>query len=506
MTYRLLLVTVLVFLAACSPAEEISPTPDIDAIVAATVSAQQAEFYQPALLSPANGANFANPASVVLSWEWVRALDEGEFFDVRVWREGEPDYGIAWSSETEFNLAEWLSQQEPGQFLWSVAVIEGDSESGTVGSLVGDAPEARRFSVESNVLPAPTAEATQAPFTVQDILTRALPEGFSIEIVAQLDEARTAITDIEFDADGTLLALAIDGRIYRLIDSDSDGQFDEYHQILSDELEFEWAIGFAHYNERIYISDEERVGYVEDTDGDGIFETYTLILDGLPGRFYPLHSNNGILIYDDLIYVAVGSASDHGPIQREYEASILRMELDGSNLEVFAEGFRNPYELTMSDDGRLFTADNSPDALNRGLDFFPPEELNYVREGRHYGFPDVYGKGLVLNQVDYETEDPVAHLVTSTASVGLTHYGASQFPERYQDVVFIAQFGGMMPGRAVVFVPLNETEDGNYTGVWQPFIQFNEGFQPIDLTVSEDGSLYIMEWSHGFLLRVTYAN
>lgn len=503
--YRVLLLVCLIFLVACSPVEEATPTPDIDAIVDATVAAYQAEFYQTRLLAPPNGVSFANPASVILSWDWVRVLDEGEFFDVRVWREGEPDYGIVWSSETQFNLAEWLSEQEPGTYLWSVAVIEGDTESGSVEALLGDAPEARHFSIESNILPLPTAEATQAPFTVQDIMTRP-PAGFTVEIVAQLDYARTAITDIEFDTDGSLLALAIDGRIYRLTDSDSDGLFEQSTQILSDELAFEWAIGLARYNDRIYISDQERVGYVEDRDEDGIFETYTLIIDGLPGRFYPLHSNNGLLIYDNLIYLAVGSTSDHGPIQRDYEASILTMELDGSNLEIFAEGFRNPYELTMSEDGRLFTADNSPDALNTGLTFFPPEELNYVREGRHYGFPDVYGKGLVLNEVDHETEDPVAQLVTSSVTVGLTYYEASQFPESYQDGVFVAQFGGMTTGRAVVFVPLEETDDGNYTGEWEPFIQFAEGFQPIDLTVGEDGSLYIMEWSHGYLLRVSYTD
>lgn len=503
LNYRNLFIVLFVFLAACASAEEPTPIPDIDAIVAATVSAQQQSFYQPTLLSPPDGMTFANPASIVLDWEWVRALGEGEFYDVRVWREGEPDYGITWSSEDEFNLAEWLSQREPGVFFWSIAVIEGDPDTGTVEAVLGDAPLARRFTIESNQLPPPTLEPTAIPETIEDIVT-SLPEGFTAEIYAQLVDAPTAITDIEFDTDGSLLALAIDGRMYRMSDTDDDGSIDEYRQIMSQELVFEWAIGFAVYGERIYVSDEARVGYIEDSDDDGIFDVYTTILDGLPGHAYPLHSNNGILIYDDLIYLAVGSTSDHGPINHEYESSILTMNLDGSNLQVFAQGFRNPYDIDMSPDGRLFTSDNSPDRLNTGLMFVPPEELNYVREGYHYGFPDVYGNGYAIRDVDYETENPVTQFVAATVSVGLAYYPGEQFPENYQDGVFVGQFGGGTPARTVVFVPLEETEDGNYRGDWQPFLQLAERYQPISLLSGEDGSLYISEWSHGYILKVSY--
>src|SRR5690606_12681647 len=136
--------------------------------------------------------------------------------------------------------------------------------------------------------------------------------------------------------------------------------------------------------------------------------------------------------------------------------------------------------------------------------FYPPEELNYVREGRHYGFPDVYGNNYMLRGVDYPLELPITQLITSTATVGVAYYGETLFPEAYQDGVFVAQFGGMQRGLAVVYVPLIETSDGNYQGNWQPFITFNDGFEPIDLIVGEDGALYMVEWSYGHIIRVTY--
>lgn len=500
---RVIISLVLLILASCTPPQDVEPTIDIDVAVAGTVSAQQQALFTPTLLAPANGARFANPASVVLEWDWLRDLDENEFYDLRVWREGDPDYGITWTRETSFALSQWLSERDSGTYLWSVAVIEGDLDNNTVISEIGSAPDARQFVIESTILPTPTIEPTQAPFTTSNIIRSSLPD-FTFEIVAHIPEAPTAITDIEFADDGSLYAIAIDGRIYHLTDDDGNGIFEDYTQVLSSDLAFEWAIGMALYDDRIYISDQERIGYVEDTDDDGIFDGYTNLVDDLPGRVYPLHSNNGILIYDDLLYIAVGSTTDHGPIQEDYESSILTMELDGSDLQVFATGFRNPYDLTMSPDGRLFTGDNSPDGLGTGLPFLPPEELNYVREGRHYGFPDVYGYGLELNDIDYETEPAVTEFITSTATVGLAYYGADQFPEAYQDGVFVGQFGGLTPARNVLFVPLEETEDGNYRGEPQPFVQFNEGFEPVSIKVGDDGALYITEWSYGYILRVTY--
>ncbi|MEO1287275.1 MAG: PQQ-dependent sugar dehydrogenase [Chloroflexota bacterium] len=502
MLKRFILFLAIGCLAACT-APEVSPTPDIDAIVSGTVEAERRAFFTPVLQNPPDDASFANPADVVLEWDWARDLQENEFYDVRIWREGEPAFGITWTSEQQFVAGDYLSQQTAGEYLWSIAVVEGNEETRELINMIGEAPPERRFTIESTTLPTATPEPTAPPLTVETVINQA-PDNFSVEIALHIDEAPTAISDIEFTDDGTLLALAIDGRIYSATDDNTDGIYENYQQILSEDLMFSWAVGMAVYEERIYLSDEGRIGYVEDTDEDGIYETYTILVDDLPGREYPLHSNNGILIYDDLLYIAVGSTTDTGPIRREYESSILTMELDGSNLSVFAEGFRNPYDLTMSPDGRLFTGDNSPDRLDQELTFLPPEELNYVRQGRHYGFPDIYGAGRALRDIDYETEDPVTEFITSTVTVGLVYYGADQFPERYQDGVFVGQFGGMTPARNVVFVPLEETDDGSYTGTYEPFINFKLGWQPTSLDVGPDGSLYVVEWTEGLILRVTY--
>lgn len=79
------------------------------------------EYPAPALLTPEDGANFPAGERVVLRWAWEGELSEHEHFDVRVWKEGAPNYGIGWSKEEHYAV-----KRDPGvTYYWSVAVIYG---------------------------------------------------------------------------------------------------------------------------------------------------------------------------------------------------------------------------------------------------------------------------------------------------------------------------------------------------------------------------------------------
>jgi len=492
----------LLLVAACRPTKTLSEA-DIARFVEATISARDAIDLSPQLLDPADQSVFDNPAQVMLHWQWARELQQGEFFDVRVWREGEPDFGITWSQDTTFALAQWLSQQEAGEFLWTIAAIAG--QDGTIEAVLGAAPPPRRFTVRSTVLPTATPDV----ISVNRIMR--LPDGFEAQVYAHLEQSPAAISAIDFTGAGDMLVLHVDGRLIRLRDVDGDGVADEQQQILFNDddspVNLTWAAGMAiHDDGRVFVADSGRIGYLLDADGDGIYDGHQSIIEGLPSLVYPLHSNNGLL-FDAAgkLYVAVGSTSDHGPLREELEASILRMNDDGSEAEVFATGFRNPYDLTIASDGRIFAGDNAPDMLDDEMPFYPPEELNYVREGRDYGFPDVYGNGIAIREHEGEAEPPVALFRTSSVTVGVAYYEAQQFPPQYRDGVFVAQFGGFTgEGKKVVFVPLQATAGGGYSGQVERFINFINGHHPIDVRVGPDGALYVAEYSKGFILRISY--
>ena len=118
------------------------------------------------------------------------------------------------------------------------------------------------------------------------------------------------------------------------------------------------------------------------------------------------HAFNGIVISPDgkYLYMNSGSRSDHGEVENAKGAfpdvrevpltsAIFRVPTDTDNQVLpndeaelkskgymFADGTRNTYDLAFGPNGDLFGADNSPDA-----DY--PDELNWLQEGHHYGFP-----------------------------------------------------------------------------------------------------------------------
>ena len=118
------------------------------------------------------------------------------------------------------------------------------------------------------------------------------------------------------------------------------------------------------------------------------------------------HEVNGLVISPDnrSLFVNSGSRTDHGEIQdgkgafpglREtaLTAIVLRVPTDARDLVLpndrdelraqgflFAEGLRNAYDLAFAPNGDLFATENGPD---RDM----AEELNWLRQGHHYGFP-----------------------------------------------------------------------------------------------------------------------
>jgi glucose/arabinose dehydrogenase len=357
-----------------------------------------------------------------------------------------------------------------------------------------------------------------------------VPPGFEVTVYAEGQNFGLP-TQIDFGPDGDLYVLSLAGSIYRLMDGDGDDFVEtvetafwdgdlnyvteenvEQLSVLPDQLYH--AVGMAFQGDKLYVSDSGRIVELTDQDEDGAYETVTPIVEGLVSLQYEGHSNNGITFGPDgKLYIGVGATSDHGPLREPMEASILRVNPDGSDLEVFATGLRNPYDLVFTPDGDLITSDNNPTEVNRTLRVIPPEELNHIREGEDYGFPRVYGNPpLGDNSIG-----PITEFYPSVTSAGIDYYANSAFPEEWRGGVYIAQWGtgadvlvnrDLLFGFAVVFVPLEKDENGEYHS---DFVEFASSateraadFRPIDVTVGSDGALYIVEFFSSRIFRVTY--
>lgn len=96
---------------------------------------------------------------------------------------------------------------------------------------------------------------------------------------------------------------------------------------------------------------------------------------------------------------------DDGAIRGQVKASgtILRMDPDGSNLEVYAWGLRNPFGLAWGPDQKLYASDNGYDERGSRPIAHAPDCLWVIKQDGWYGFPD-YAGGVPVTDMQFHPE------------------------------------------------------------------------------------------------------
>jgi len=107
---------------------------------------------------------------------------------------------------------------------------------------------------------------------------------------------------------------------------------------------------------------------LRDADGDGIAEERKVLSTGYGLHVALLgHDLHGLRIGPDgKLYFSCGDRAlrvetGRGVLDNWKTGAVLRCDLDGSNLELFATGLRNPQDLVFDAYGNLFTGDNNSD-------------------------------------------------------------------------------------------------------------------------------------------------
>ena len=97
-----------------------------------------------------------------------------------------------------------------------------------------------------------------------------------------------------------------------------------------------------------------------------------------------------------------------------------------------------------------------------------------------------------------------------SASLGLTFYDGTKFPQEYRGDVFAAEHGSWNranpSGHEVVRVPIDK---GRATGVYEDFLTFlapggQAWGRPVGAAVGRDGALYVTDDASRAIWRVSY--
>lgn len=83
--------------------------------------------------------------------------------------------------------------------------------------------------------------------------------------------------------------------------------------------------------------------------------------------------------------------------------TVLRMNADGSGLEVYAWGLRNPFGVMWGPDGELYVADNGYDERGSRPIANALDNIQRIRQDGWYGFPD-YSSGIPITDPQFRSD------------------------------------------------------------------------------------------------------
>lgn len=183
-------------------------------------------------------------------------------------------------------------------------------------------------------------------------------------------------------------------RVVKLHDENNDGVCDKVTEFaggFNDALDGIGSSIIFDEDNYLYYTNIPHVWKLKDKDGDGVAEYREKIVSGFGLRMgVSGHDLHGLEWgADGRLYFSNGDRG-YDVISKEgkkfYSASegaVFRCDPDGSNLELFTEGNRNPQDLEFDEYGNLFTVDN-----NRG--YGDRSRLCYLVEGGQYGWNSGY--------------------------------------------------------------------------------------------------------------------
>ena len=337
-----------------------------------------------------------------------------------------------------------------------------------------------------------------------------LPEGFKIGIYARgVHNARA----MAMGPDGTLfVGSRRAGNLYAVRDRDADFVADE---VLTLDTGLNMPSGVAFRDGALYVAEVDRILRYDDIENRLYDPPEPVVVN----RDLPSDRHHGWKFIrfgpDGKLYVPVGAPCNVCERDDPRYATIMRMNPDGTDLEVYVSGVRNTVGFDWHpESGELWFTDNGRDLMGNEI---PPDELNRVAAaGQHFGFP--YHHGIDIPDPQFggkrareTTVLPAQELGPHVAAVGMRFYTGNMFPSGYRHQVLIAEHGSWNRdskiGYRIMLVRLEGGEAIGYETFATGWLEDEQVYgRPADVEVMPDGSLLISDDFTGMIYRVTHEN
>jgi quinoprotein glucose dehydrogenase len=248
---------------------------------------------------------------------------------------------------------------------------------------------------------------------------------------------------------------------------------------------------------------------LRDTKGSGRADERKVLHTGFGIHVgYLGHDLHGLRMGPDgKLYFSVGDRGSNVKTNNETffypdTGAVYRCNLDGSDLELYATGLRNPQELTFDQYGNLFTGDNNSDAGDQ-------VRWTYLVEGGDSGWRIGYQFGTNMGvRGPFMAEElwkphfdgQAAYIVPPVANLGdgpsgVTYYPGLGLPERYAGHFFMCDFRGSAGQSGVRSFALRPKGAG-----FEMFDQheFIWSVLATDVDFGMDCAVYLTDWVDGW--------
>ncbi len=355
--------------------------------------------------------------------------------------------------------------------------------------------------------PAPQLQEPLSP--EQSMQLTQLPPGFEMQLFAAEPDIAKPIC-MNWDERGRLwVAETVDypnmtrenkeegkDRIKILEDTDGDGRADKF-TVFADRLNI--PTSFAFINGGIVVAQAPDFLFLQDTDHDDKADVRKTIISGW--GTYDTHAGPSNLHYgpDNRLWGTVGYSGFKGVLQGasdtlQFSQGLYAFTPDGKQLEFLGATSNNTWGLGFSEDFDVFlsTANNTHSAF--------------------FGIPKRYsemGPGAADPGIEKIDGHYAMHVVTKhlrqvdvhggfTAAAGHSLYTARQFPREYWNrIAFVCEPTGRVIHRAILQPDgaSFKEEDG-----WNFVASSDEWFGPVQAEVGPDGAVWMLDW-YNFIIQ-----
>ena len=265
--------------------------------------------------------------------------------------------------------------------------------------------------------------------------------------------------------------------LYRLQDTDGDDQFDKITmlKLLNGEGE--------HGPHSIVLAPDKKSLFVVSGNFTKIpkLDSYQNIPDGKFDNLFPL----------------IKDPNGHDNTVESHGGWVAQVDSTGSKWNMYASGFRNPFDLAFNNAGEMFTYDSDME-WDFGTPWYRPTRILHVTSGGEYGWRPGTNKW----NANYPDNLPAAVNVGQGSPTNFVSGSNAKFPEKYRNALFAFDWSF-----GIIYAIYPKSNGASYTATGEEFISGS----PLPLTdgvIGPDGALYFLTGGRRLesdMYRVYYA-